>query len=84
MIIMIMMMSSIPFSLISEWLSIKRIWKVLDKKKNIDLCYVDYFDYKFTVITKVDFFEDIMDTTHVDKKKFQVYKSLFQNSIKDK
>jgi hypothetical protein len=33
------------------------------QKKNIDLCYVDYFDYKFTVITKVDLFKDIIDTT---------------------
>ena len=79
---MVMMMSSIPFSLISEWLSIKRIWKVLDKRKIFDLCYVDYFDYKFTVITKVDLFEDIMDTTHVDKKSFMCTSHYFKIQLK--
>jgi len=52
------------------------------QKKNIDLCYVDYFDYKFTVITKVDLFEDIMDTTHVDKKSFMFTSHYFKIQLK--
>jgi hypothetical protein len=38
---------------------------MLNKKKIIDLNYVDHFDYKFIIITKIDVFKSYMDTTHI-------------------
>ena len=69
--------------LINKWVvEYKENMEGARQKKNIDLCYVDYFDYKFTVITKVDLFEDIMDTTHVDKKSFMFTSHYFKIQLK--
>jgi hypothetical protein len=35
-------------------------------KTIIDLDYIDPFDYKFTIIKKVDVFKDYVDTTFID------------------
>ena len=37
------------------------------QKKIIDLNYVDHFDYKFIIITKINVFKSYMDTTHFMK-----------------
>ena len=39
------------------------------QKKIIDLNYVDHFDYKFIIITKINVFKSYMDTTHFMKFK---------------
>jgi hypothetical protein len=33
----------------------------------IDICYDDPFNYKFTIITKVNLFNGYVDITHVDE-----------------
>jgi hypothetical protein len=59
----------------------KKTWKVLNKtKKNIDLNYVDFFYYKFIVITKVYFFQGNVNTTHINETSllFAIYYSKSQ------
>jgi hypothetical protein len=41
--------------------------KVTQLKKIVDLWYVDSFDYKFAIITKVDLFKDYINIIHVDE-----------------
>ena len=46
-------------------MSAKKTWKML--KTIVDLNHVDPFNYKFTIITKVDAFKDYVDTTYIDE-----------------
>jgi len=49
-------------------------------KKNVNLGYVDHFDYKLVVITKINMFKSYMDTTYIDEAslRFQIYYSKSQ------
>jgi hypothetical protein len=40
---------------------------VLSKKNIINIGYDDPFNYKFTIITKVNLFKGFVDITHVDE-----------------
>jgi hypothetical protein len=43
--------------------------KSAQQKKIIDLNYVDHFDYKVKVITKIDVLKGYTDITHISKFK---------------
>jgi hypothetical protein len=51
------------------------------QKKIIDLNYVDPFDYKFIVITKVSMFKDYMDITYVDEASLKFIIHYFKKQI---
>jgi hypothetical protein len=50
------------------------------QNKIIDLNYVDYFDYKFIIVLKVDVFKSYVNITHIDEASlmFEIYYSKSQ------
>ena len=60
-------------------ISANKTCKILNKK-NVNLGYVDHFDYKLVVITKINMFKSYMDTTYIDEAslRFQIYYSKIQ------
>jgi hypothetical protein len=53
--------------------------KSAQQKKIIDLNYVDHFDYKVKVITKIDVLKGYTDITHISK--FKVWNLLLWKRI---
>jgi len=62
-------------------LSAKITRKVLNKKK-VYLGYINHFEYKSIIITKIDLFKSYIDTTHVIEASLRLAIHYSRNQLK--